>query len=495
MSAETLSMLFEHTCCRFQERIALKLGDAQLTYKQLAKRVDSWSMELTALGLGPQERVLIAASEPLDFIAVWFALWRIGCIPIPLEASTAPAELARAAAESRAHRLFTSIPANLEVIEPVNKGATTTQPAWIHAQMNPHPAEATSSNTALFFYTSGTTGTPKCVIFDHTAMAANVISLAETINLSEIDVMLTPASPMLPATIATVVLPALCVGATLALPAQPIPGQVLRKIVSTGTTIFFGVPYLYELLAATMALRESSFWGDVRLCLSSSAFLDGHLFDKFYNLTHLPIRSVYCSSEAGACTFNNADDLMLIRDSVGRALRGVDLQIMHSSGRILSSGSMGQVVVRGSNVASGYFCRPELQEEVFDEGWVKTGDLGVTDDGGYLRLIGRLSQTINVSGYLVNPREVEQVLLSHPAVAEAFVYGVKDPIMGEIIAAKVVLVKGMTLSSNDELLSICANTLIHYKVPRYVTVVGKLPKSRYGKIARSASGWSDGRRE
>jgi long-chain acyl-CoA synthetase len=481
---ETLPVLFERACHRFPGHTALRFTKVHLTYAQLAQRVEDWNKELTLLGFQPSERVLIAVNEPLDFIAIWFALWREGCIPVPLETSITSVELTRALDESRAHWFLTSIPTHLEALESVNTGTFSTQPAWAFARLDPEPVEKIAPDTALFFYTSGTTGTPKCVVFDHAAMAANVVSLVEVIELSENDVLLTPLSPMLPAALATAVLPTLCVGATLVLPSSPIPGQILRRIAATGASVFFAVPYLYELLSTAMTLRKKNVWSNVRLCLSSSAFLDNSLFDKFHGLTHLPIRSIYCSSEAGACTFNDATDLALIRDSVGRPLTGVELRVADVDGQAVSSGDEGQILARGSHAASGYFCRPDLQQQVFDGGWVKTGDLGAIDRTGYLRLSGRLSDTINVSGHLVNPREVEEVLLNHPAVAEALVYGLQDPQMGQVVAARVVTVDTEGLPDRDELLRLCTSTLSHYKVPRHIDFARKLPKSRYGKIER-----------
>lgn len=485
MAYENLSVLFDRICRTFPTRIALRIGGHQITYTELLQLVEKWAQELAHLHFKSRERVLLVIGPYLDFIALWFALWKIECVPIPLEVSIPPLELSRAIVESQAHWFVTSSSFVTSMLYRTNTKAFITRADFTYVRTDyGHSIEEVSSENALIFYTSGTTGTPKCVIHSHASIAASVTSLVQAMNLTERDVVLTPILPMLPAALGTVVLQTLCIGATLVLPTQAIPGQVLREIAVAKVTVFFAVPYLYRLLSTSMRLRKYDIWSSVRLCLSSSAMLDQTLFATFHGCTHLPIRSAYCSSEIGACTFNSSSNLTLVRDSVGQTLPGVELQIMDQMGHILPVGNEGQIVVGGSHLATGYFNRPDLQSQVFDRGWVKTGDIGMLDHRGFLSLSGRLSDTINISGYLVNPREVEQVILNHPAVSEAIVYGIADSKLGEIVAAKVVVNEHSALLIKDELIQLCIASLVHYKVPHRIDFVDELPKSRYDKIKR-----------
>lgn len=484
MRVDTLPTLFEYACKHSAKQVALDLGYTTLSYAQLAKCVQALAREFQSVGFKPQEHVLIVTDAPLDFIVTWFALWQVGCVPIPLEASTPVAEVTQALRESGASWLVadaTSLAQELCCEHPTTSAVFDTI-AYAHPQATEH--KSSSPDVALMFYTSGTTGTPKCVIHSHSAIAASITSLAEAMHLSDGDVVLTPLSPVLPAALGTVVLQALCTGATLMLSASTLPRKILSRVRGGHPDIFFAVPYIYRLLSPGVLGDMRAIWQHTRLCLSSSTMLESKLFDNFYRLTNLPIRSLYCSSEIGSCTFNASDDPEHVRVSVGTPLRGVITRIVDDQGQDIPLGGKGQLLVGGTHLASGYLNRPELQARVFEDGWVKTGDLASCDAEGAIHLQGRLSDTINISGYLVNPREVEQVLLTHPAIADALVYGRTDDRMGEIVAAKVLLHADCDPPTKDELIQLCNCNLIHYKVPRQIDFVADLPRSRYGKLKR-----------
>jgi len=344
--------------------------------------------------------------------------------------------------------------------------------------------EMLEPQTALMFYTSGTTGTPKCVIHSHRSMAESITSLAESMELTSGTIALTPLAPMLPAALGTVVLQALCTGATLALATSHLPKKILSRVTDLQPAVFFAVPYVYRLLTLSGPADMQAMWARTRLCLSSSATLENKLFDEFLASTGRPIRSLYCSSEIGSCTFNSSSDPEHVRRSVGEPLRGVQVHIVDEEGLELPPGRVGQILVGGTHLASGYFRRPDLQARVFATGRVKTGDLGELDVTGSLSLRGRLSNTINISGYLVNPEEVEQVLLTHPAITDALVYGRDDSRLGEAVAAKIIVRDGCLPPTKEALLDLCAQCLTHYKIPRQIDFVAALPRSRYGKLKR-----------
>lgn len=484
MRVETLPALFEYACRHSAKRIALDLDGMRLSYAALAQLVQDLAREFQSVGFKPQEHVLIVTDAPLDFIVTWFALWRVGCVPVPLEASTPTAEVARAIRESGASWLIADAANLVQGLSGERPRVSATIDTMVYARLQPIEYKSSSADVALLFYTSGTTGTPKCVIHSHSAMAASITSLAEAMRLSDGDVVVTPLSPVLPATLGTVVLQALCTGATLTLSASTLPKKILYKVREAHPDIFFAVPYIYRLLTLGVPEDMRGIWQYTKLCLSSSSMLDNKLFDSFYRLTGLPIRSLYCSSEIGSCTFNASDDPEHVRVSVGTPLRGVITRIVDDQGQDVPLGSEGQLLVGGTHLASGYLNRPELQATVFENGWVKTGDLASCDARGAIYLRGRLSDTINISGYLVNPGEVEQVLLRHPAVTDALVYGRTDDRMGEIVAAKVLLHADCDQPTKDELIQLCSCNLIHYKVPRQIDFVAELPRSRYGKLKR-----------
>jgi long-chain acyl-CoA synthetase len=481
MTALNLYEIFIARCEQFPQKPAIRYGDDCISFGRLQNQAEKWAEELEELDVTSKSRVVVAVEEPAEFIAFWMALWKLRCIPIPLEAGIKPDELKRAVAESQAHFVVLS-PKNQAAADGATAALFTTYPDWRYLKMPSNSECRLPDDLALFFYTSGTTGTPKCIMFSHDAMRENVLNLCKAIDLSEKDTVFTPISPVLPATLASAVLPALAAGATLAMPKTPLPGVILSKLVKTGATVFFAVPYVYEMLVPVMELRDGNPWEEVRLCLTSSAMLQSQLFDRFYELSRLPIRSIYCSSEAGACTYNNSEILSVISNSVGQVLEGVAIKIV-AEGREVTGGEPGEVYISGRHLSNGYFQRPRLQEKVFEDGWVKTGDYARMDSSGFLYLEGRISDTINVGGFLVNPLEVEEVLLKHPGVDEAVVYRDRDAILGEVVAARVVLKKDANGNEQD-LREFCVGNLSHYKVPRRIEIVDQLPKSRYGKKVR-----------
>ncbi|HEY9062633.1 MAG TPA: class I adenylate-forming enzyme family protein [Pseudobacteroides sp.] len=481
----SLLEIIEESFNKYADRIAIDYENTTATYKELKEKTICWSMEMESIGIKFKNRVLLAIDSHIDFIAVWIALWKLNCIPIPMEATATALELERAAKESQCEFIIASSICGIAETQVVNKLPSHIQPTWTYIQVKSMSSSRIPEDAALFFYTSGTTGLPKCVVFDHQAMKENVISLAEKINLSEEDVFFTPLSPMLPATIATAVLPALSKGAALITVKNPIPGKLLRKIVDKKVTVFFAVPYMYDIITTAMSVRQEDAWNNIRLCLTSSAFMEAHIFEKFYSLTSIPIRSIYCSSEGGAVTYNDAEDIIKVRSSVGRPLQGVELIIVNGEGREANPGEIGEIYVAGSHLAAGYYNKLELQEIVFSPQGIRTGDLGAFDSEGYLTLHGRASETINVSGHLVNPGEVEEVIAEIAAISEVVVYSKADEHLGECIASKIVLNDDCTNLSTDEILDFCSKKLNHYKLPRHIEFVKELPKSRYGKKVRT----------
>lgn len=472
---------------RFPQKVALHIDNTQVTYHSLYERVLHWSKELEHLNIGNHQRVLVIGHQHINTIAIIFAVWQRHCTVIPLENSLTTEETHKALIAGKAHWMITDEPSKMPTPSIILPIPSHYSPDWCYIQIRGLVNNNSSSDeSALFFYTSGTTGAPKCVMFDHTALYANIFSFINATKLSEEDHILTPLSPLLPATLTTAVWPTLCSGATLTCLSSALPGKILQSITQTRVTVFYAVPYLYDLLLTSMSVRKTNAWTSVRLCLSSSAFLDVSVFKTFYAYTQLPIHSLYCSSEAGVCTYNNADDLTHLQESVGHPLPSVTLEIINEDGECLPPEQEGLIRVSGPHIAKGYFCQPALQEQVFQEGKVLTGDIGSLDKTGYLKLTGRLSETINISGHLVNPKEVEHVLVTHPAVAEALVYGEKKAGLGEIIVAKIVLQKGLTLS-DKELVQVCTNKIAHYKIPQRYDYVEELPKSRYGKTKRFSS--------
>jgi len=351
-----------------------------------------------------------------------------------------------------------------------------------HAPLPEMAASEQAEPAALMLYTSGTTGTSKCVVTSHSAMQANGHAIIEVAKVSPSDQIMTTISPELPAVLTTSILPAMISGASLHLLSTIAPARIVRYLHQQGISVFFAVPYIYELLCESTAAQQLGGLPDLRVCMSSGAPLHPDIVHRFHALSAKLIHSTYGASETGLCTFNDADDVGIRAQSVGRALPGVHIAVRDSANKEVPVGEEGEVVVTGSLTAMGYFHRPELQAEVYREGEVHTNDRGMMDNKGYLYLRGRLSETLNCGGWMVNPIEVEEALTSHPLVREALVTGEAHPSLNQTVVAKVVL--SAPDVNEEDLIVYCQHKLASFKVPRRIEVVEHLSKTSQGKIKR-----------
>lgn len=451
----------------------LETAAGAITVADLDEGAGAWAAMLGSRGVGPGAAVVVHGDDPRWILPALLGVWAAGAAAVPLDRSRPEPEVARAVRESRAATVISEIPlaripgvTHLPTAAPSRRGRTALR--------------CRPGDPALLLFTSGTTGRPKCVVFSHRAMVRNVLAMAGAASLSEDDVVCTPMAPALPAVLATCLLPAVATGALVVFPGRFIPARTLRVIRERRATVLFAVPYLYDLLYESPASDMRSL-AALRLCLTSSAALRPDLCAAYLDRFGLPIRSCYCSSEAGSVTVNAAEDRDHLLRSVGRPLPDVQVEVRDARGGAARPGEEGEIVVAGPLTAAGYWHRPVLERRVFRDGWVHTGDLGRLDADGYLSLVGRLSETFKVGGSLVNPIEVEEVLRRHPAVQDALVRPEPDPDAGAIPVALVVL---RAPSDLRELRTHCAAHLSAAKVPRRVEFVAAIPRGRLGKPLR-----------
>lgn len=478
---KVLSSIY-HNCEVNPEHTAIDYEGRILSYADLKLQIEKNAGKIQKIGINSGHRVAVVISHKVEFIVMWLACWQSRCIPIPIEPALKSHDLEQAVLVSQCNYLISDQPSLRENINLKIVKASMDLDIYDVFASNKETDEL-SLDTSLNFYTSGTTGLPKCVQFSHSSIYENILAICNGLNLLVKDIMFTPLSPSLPAILTTAVLPVLCAGATLVMSQHAIPSKVFEIIKTKSVTVFFAVPYLYAMLNESVVSSKGVSWDNLRLCISSSANLDFSIIDEFYKMTGISIRSLYCSSEGGAIAYNSSNDKELVKHSVGKAHPGVCIKLLDSMQNQVQIGETGELWVSGNKVAIGYFQQPLLQEEVFKDGWVKTGDLFTLDSEGNLYICGRVSDTINVSGYLVNPLEVEQIIMQHEQVKDVIIFGVKDKYSGEKIFADIVS-KGGDVTSED-ILIFCSERMAHYKVPRIIEWVNEIPTGRYGKRLRN----------
>jgi len=260
------------------------------------------------------------------------------------------------------------------------------------------------------------------------------------------------------------------------------PDLALKAIAEHRVTFFAGVPTTYAVLAGVpRPALDLSAW---RLCISGGAPLPPPVLEAFEAKYGVPIYEGYGPTECSPVLTVNPPLGVRKIGSVGPAIPQVQLRVVDEAGAPVPVGEIGEIVARGPNVMKGYLGRPKETAEALRDGWYHTGDLGRVDADGYYYIVDRKTDLILVGGLNVYPREVELALASHPAVTEAAVIGVPDPIRGETPKALVVLRDGQQ-ADPQELIQWCRQRLANYKVPRTITVVPHLPKTATGKILKT----------
>jgi long-chain acyl-CoA synthetase len=262
--------------------------------------------------------------------------------------------------------------------------------------------------------------------------------------------------------------------------------EVVKAIGQYHPTIFPGIPTMYVAIIRE-ASRHPTSLGSIKYCISGAAPLPAKVQSDFEAITHGKLVEGYGLSEASPVTHANPLTNECRNGSIGLPFPDVDSMIMNQqTGEPVPVGQEGEIVVKGPNIMQGYWKHDVETKAIFRNGWMRTGDLGKMDADGYFYMLERDKDVINASGFKVYPREVEDVLFQHPAVAEAAVAPAPDVYRGETVAAFVVLKPGIEASeqTKQELIKYCQQELAAYKVPRILEFRKRLPKSLIGKVIR-----------
>ncbi|MGI9017574.1 MAG: AMP-binding protein [Euzebya sp.] len=483
-------------------RIAVALGDQTVTYGDLDGRVDAAAWALQQVGVGPGDRVAVMMGNRVPFVVAFYATLRAGGTVVPVNTSLTAGEVGDQLSDSGAAvmivgRAYAAVVAELRGTLPhlahvfVTDSVPTVDPgegmaSWpqrIADAAGRHPDEPTmdEGHLAVLAYTSGTSGQPKGAMLTHGQLLANHAQLtASGAGVADGDIVLCalPLFHIYGLNVAMAM--TLANGGTLELVERFDPVSTLQLIQRRAVTVIVGAPPMYVAWLNTPGSEEIDL-GSVRLATSGAAPLPGKILTRCAQDLGLDIRQGYGLTEAAPVVTTSAGLPQARPGSVGRALEGVMIKIMDEDIQA-EPGDPGRVLVKGANVFSGYFQKPEDTAEVLRDGWLETGDIGYLDDDE-LYLIDRLSDLIIVSGFNVYPVEVEAALMSHPAVMAAAVIGVPHPYTGEAVKAVVVAAPGAELTA-DELIGYSASRLARFKRPETVEFVSELPTLPTGKLRR-----------
>ena len=335
----------------------------------------------------------------------------------------------------------------------------------------------------MILYTSGTTGKPKGAELTHANMGTNAAMTVDTLIEITPDDVVMGCLPLFHVFGLTCGLNASVLsGSCLTLLPRFDGGKALEIIQRDQVNVFEGVPTMYS----AMLHREDRDRFDVstlRVCISGGSAMPVEVMKAFEDAFGCTILEGYGLSETSPVASFNQPHAERKPGSIGTPVRGVEMRVVDNAGEDVATDAVGEIAIRGENVMKGYWGRPEATAEAIPDGWFRTGDMARRDADGYFYIVDRKKDLIIRGGYNVYPREIEEALYEHPAVAEAAVIGLKHASLGEEVGAAVALKPGQS-ADEGELQAFVKERVAAYKYPRHVWIVGELPKGPTGKILR-----------
>jgi acyl-CoA synthetase (AMP-forming)/AMP-acid ligase II len=468
--------------------IVVPEDNLKITYAELRRQVHDVAESLAALGITRGDRVGLALPNGLAVIVAFLAAAEAGTAA-PLNPAYREDEFKFYLDDTKAKVLLlppdgaeearkaagTGVPIANVVVE---NGVVTLGGVTDRKPVVP----ATAHEPALILHTSGSTGRPKRVPLGHSNLRISAGNVARTYALGPTDVSLCVmplfhVHGLVASTLAT-----LSTGGTVVVPSKFTPLSFWRIARDHGATWYSAVPTIHQLLLARADKGARPAGAEkLRFIRSCSASLPPQVMHDLEAAFGAPVLEAYGMTEAAHQMASNPLPPAAHKPgSVGMGT-GLRISIMDEKGNHMAVGDRGEVVIKGPNVITGYESNPEANATSFVDGWFRTGDQGVLDGEGYLTLVGRLKEMINRGGEKISPREIDEVLLSHPAVAEAVCFGVSHPTWGEEVAAAVVLREAAT---EADLLSYCKERLADFKRPKQIHITETIPRTATGKIQR-----------
>lgn len=507
-----LATLLEDTCRDYPDRLAVVFNDVKLPYKAVNAAANQVAAGLVDLGIQKGDRVALSCPNLPFFPIAYYGILKAGAVVVPLNVLLKGREIAYHLRDSGAKaylcfqgteqlpmgamghagfqdaegcqhfRIITADPAGpspIEGTETLGMLMAGRPPVFNTVQTMP-------DDTAVILYTSGTTGQPKGAELSHSNMLLNARLADNLFGGAEHDVHLV-ALPLFHSFGQTVQMNSgFYTAATISLLPRFDPDAALAIMQRDGVTFFAGVPTMYWALLNYPAAGKydlTKIANTLRLAVSGGAAMPVEVMSAFEKKFNVKIQEGYGLSETSPVASFNRLDRERKPGSVGLPVWGVEMKIVDEMDNEVAVGELGEIVIRGHNVMKGYYERSEATAEAMRNGWFHTGDIGRVDEDGYFYIVDRVKDMVIRGGFNVYPREVEEVLMSHPQVSLAAVIGVPDEQYGEEIKAFIVPKEGAEIDEK-ELIAWSKENMADYKYPRMIELRDTLPMNATGKILK-----------
>lgn len=490
---QVLVARLEVTAAAMPARVAVQHGARRIDYRALRDASLRFASGLLARGVRPGDRVALVLPNGIEAVVAWYGSWRAGAVVVPLNAAARERDFTAWLRHSGA-KLLLHPQGHVDAAEAAAMAGVPTlvldpeqDPASVFADAAatddlPMPDPAAP---AAILYTSGTTGAPKGVALSHRNLAANTSAILDYLQLRPDDSTVS-ALPFYYAYGASVLHTHLAVGARVVLEDNVVfPHLLAEALERERATGFSGVPSTFALLLDRGRLDEYDLSSLRYLTQAGGAMapaLGRRVRDAFPGAR---LFVMYGQTEASArLTCLAPEHLDDKPGSVGTPIAGVEIRVRREDGSDAGPGEQGEVWARGDNVMIGYWDAPDATAATVVDGWLRTGDLGHLDADGFLWLAGRRADMIKTGAHRVHPQDVEEVIAELPGVREVAVTGIDDALLGQVVAA--FLVVGAGAPDAMAVKAHCRRRLAGYKIPRQVAFVAELPKTASGKIRRTA---------
>jgi long-chain acyl-CoA synthetase len=481
------------TAAKEGDRTALRMDEASLTYREFRDAAFRVAAGLRSRGVGPGDRVGMVLPNVLSFPVVFHGALLAGAVAVPMNPLLKAREVEYYLTDSGARVVVAgeqSAEATAEAAASVGIDVVTVGPALPEELMSDDadltaPVARHDLDTAVILYTSGTTGPPKGAELTHAGLGSNARTTEDTLLEATPDDVIMGCLPLFHVFGLTCSLNAgVLAGACLTLIPRFDGSKALSVIDRDSVTVFEGVPTMFSAMLHAPD-RDSADVSTLRLCVSGGSAMPVEVMRSFEESFGCIVLEGYGLSETSPVASFNHPHAARKPGSIGVPIRGVEQRLVDDDGKDVPDGEVGEIAIRGENVMKGYWQRPEDTATAIPDGWFRTGDLARVDEDGYYFIVDRKKEMIIRGGYNVYPREIEEALYEHPAVAEVACIGIAHPDLGEEVAAAVALKPGAT-ADVDELREFAKARVAAYKYPRHVWLVDALPKGPTGKILRRA---------
>ncbi|MGC2520156.1 MAG: long-chain fatty acid--CoA ligase [Burkholderiales bacterium] len=483
----------ERAARRHPDHPALVFEGKRVSYRVLNRCANALANSLKRHGVRRGDRVALYLPNIPAFALAYLAAQKIGAIAVSINAIFKWEEVRYIVNDSRPKVVFTTAELLPNLPRPECPSIEHTvlcegsEPDeiplddWLAADAPGFKAETMQpEDPAALLYSSGTTGVPKGVTLTHRNIQSNVRATARCAGFKRAD-RLACFLPLFHVFAQNFIMNGCFeVGATLVLWRRFVPDEVIDGIRRERVSMFFAVPTIYISLLNAGVPKEK--FASIRYYFSAAATMPEEISRRWADAFGRRVYEGYGLTECAPCAaYNHVSKHKF--GSVGTAIEDFEVKIFDANDKEVARGQWGEIVIRGPGVMKGYWNKPTDTEVALRGGWLHSGDIGRMDEEGYVYIVDRVKDMVNVSGFKVWPAEVENVLYRHPAVKETAVYGAPDPLKGEQVRAAVVLKEGKH-ASPEELIVHCRDYLAVYKAPQRIDIVGELPKSATGKILK-----------